>query len=160
LTGLPQAAFLLSIVGLSVSLAGFTGLVAALRRGAAWKPMDSYRLRQIPEMALATGFIALSTIPLADTTGSASVTIRIAGGVGLLFVIANALVLIERARSMNVRVSGIDGVLAGTVNLVSIAVAVAALVAPTSATLEWLLALLIARPGLAFLLALSDLMPE
>lgn len=51
---IPADGFLLSISGLGVSLAGFSGLVAAFRRGAQWKPLDSYRLRQIPEMGLAT----------------------------------------------------------------------------------------------------------
>lgn len=154
--GLPQVAFLLSIVGLSVSLAGFSGLVAAIRRGAPYHPIDGYRLRQIPEMALPAGFLALATLALADTTGSASRTIQVGGGAAVLFVLANTLVLIERARSMGVTISLIDGGAAAVLNLAVISFGVAALISPTTAVYEWVLTLLIARPGAAFLLALSD----
>ena len=50
---LPPLPYLLSVAGLGMTLAGFSGLVAAFRRGGVWKPIDAYRLRQIPEMALA-----------------------------------------------------------------------------------------------------------
>jgi len=63
---LPQAAFLFSIAGLSLSLAGFSGLVAAFKRGAPLNPIDAFRLRELPEMALATTFLAVLTIPLID----------------------------------------------------------------------------------------------
>ena len=154
---MPQAAFLLSITGLGVSLAGFSGLVAALKRGPARKPLDVFRLRQIPEMALAAGFLALVSIAIADSTGSASLTIRIAGGAAIVFVMANALLLIARARSMQVTIDGTDRTLAAVINFGAIAAGVAALAVPTTGAYEWLLALLIARPGIAFLLALSDI---
>ena len=153
---MPQPAFLLSIVGLSVSLAGFSGLVSAFRRGSTLRAADTYRLRQIPEMALPTGFIALVSLALADSTGNASLTIRIAGGAGLLFTIFNALVLIRRLSSMQVRLRMADSVLATILNLAAIGAGVACVAVPSAGSLEWLLALLIARPGAAFLLALSD----
>ena len=153
---MPQLAFLLSVVSLSVSLAGFAGLVAAFRRGSPLQAVDAYRLRQIPEMSIPVGFIALATLALADSTGSVSLTIRTAGGAGLLFVIVSSLVLIERLESMKVKVSMADIVLALILNLASIAAGVAALAVPTAAAYEWLLTLLIARPGVAFLLALGD----
>ena len=153
---MPQTAFLLSIVGLSVSLAGFSGLVSAFRRGSALSALDAYRLRQIPEMSLPTGFLALASLALADSTGNASLAIRIAGGAGLLFTIVNALVLIDRLRTMHVTVRLSDLVAATILNLAAIGAGAAAVAVPTAAAFEWLLALLIARPGAAFLLALSD----
>jgi hypothetical protein len=80
---IPSTAFLLSVAGLGVSLAGFSGLVAAFRRGATWQKIDAYRLRQIPEMGLAASVLALLTIPLADTVHDASATIHIASGAAL-----------------------------------------------------------------------------
>lgn len=153
---MPQTAFLLSIVALSVSLAGFSGLVSAFRRGAPLKAMDAYRLRQIPEMSLPTGFIALATLALADSTGNSSLTIHVAGGAGLLFVIWDVLVLLQRSRSMQLVIPTTDLLVASALNLASIGAGIAALAAPTAGALEWLLTMLIARPGAAFLLALAD----
>ena len=147
---------MLSVVGLSVSLAGFSGLVSAFRRGSPLRAPDAYRLRQIPEMALPTGFIALVSLALADSTGNSSLAIRIAGGAGLLFTIVNALVLIERLSSMHVRLRMADSLLATVLNLAAIGAGIAAVAVPTAAAFEWLLVLLIARPGAAFLLALAD----
>lgn len=139
-----------------MSLAGFSGLVAAFRRGSPLRAGDAYRLRQIPEMSLPTGFLALVALTLGDTTGSASLTIRIVGGAGLLFTIVNALVLIDRLGRMQVKIDVRDFLVALVLNVAAIGVGIAAVAAPTSAALEWLLTLLIARPGAAFLLALAE----
>ena len=153
---MPQLAFLLSIVGLSVSLAGFSGLVAAFRHGVPLQPIDAYRLRQIPEMALATGFIALVTLALADTVRDVPSAIRIAGGAGLLFTISHIVVLIRRSRTMNMRLNATTWVVAAVIDIAVIVAGVDAVIAATAGAYEWLLALMIARPGLAFLLALRD----
>jgi hypothetical protein len=153
---LPALAFLLSIVGLSVSLSGFSGLLAAFKRGLPLKPMDAYRLRQIPEMALAAGFIALMTLALADTFSDRSTTIRIAGATGLLFTLVHAFILIRRMRTMSAPISITNWVVAATIDLAVIAAGIATVIVATPGTFEWLLVLMIARPGLAFLLAMSD----
>jgi len=75
----------------------------------------------------------------------------------VLFVIVTSLVLIQRLSTMRVRLRMNDSLLAVILNFASIGVGVAALVAPTAAAYEWLLALLISRPGVAFLLALGDI---
>jgi hypothetical protein len=111
-------------------------------------------------MALATGFLALVTLALADSTGNASLTIRIASGAGLLFTIANALVLIERSRAMHLTMTGVAGVVPGVIDVAVLIAGVLALSLPTAGAYEWLLSLMIARPGLAFLLALSNVTPE
>jgi len=46
---IPQLSFLFSIAGLSVTLSGFSGLVAAFRRSDNLRRVDAYRLRQIPD---------------------------------------------------------------------------------------------------------------
>lgn len=153
---MPALAFLLSIVGLGVSLSGFSGLVAAFKRGVPLKPMDAYRLRQIPEMALATGFIALITLALADTFNDPATAIRIASGAGLAFTLAHMVVLIRRSREMNVPLSRLNWIVAGTIDTAVIIAGVISVIAGTAGAYEWLLALMIARPGMAFLLALSD----
>ncbi len=140
-----------------MSLAGFSGLVSAFRRGSPLRALDAYRLRQIPEMALPTGFIALVSLALFDSTRDAALTIRIAGGGGLLFTIVNALVLIMRLQSMQVTVKPADLLLATVLNLAAIGLGVAAVAAPAAGAFEWLLTVLIARPGAAFLLTLADL---
>ena len=50
---IPEAPFLFSIAGMSASLAGLPGLVAALRRGDDLLPMDAFWLREIVEFAFA-----------------------------------------------------------------------------------------------------------
>src|SRR5215831_6565464 len=95
---LPPFALLFSIAGLGLTLAGFSGLVTAFRRGGVWKPMDAFRRRQIPEMGLFTTLLALITGPLADSIGSATWAIRIAAGVGLAFTMAHWWVLAVRTR--------------------------------------------------------------
>ena len=153
---MPQLAFLLSIVGLGVSLTGFSGLVGAFKRGVPLQPIDAYRLRQIPEMALATGFIALVTPALADSLGDVSTAIRIASGAGLLFTAVHIVVLIGRARAMNAQINAINWAVAATIDIGVIVAGVVSIVIANAGAYEWLLALMIARPGLAFLLALRE----
>src|SRR4051794_29773179 len=46
--GLPNEGFFLTVAGLAMSFAGFTGLMNALRRqGETWEPMELYQLRII-----------------------------------------------------------------------------------------------------------------
>jgi hypothetical protein len=59
---IPEAPYLFSVAALSVTLAGFAGLVAAFRRGSELTPIDIYRLRQIAEFGLGDALIALSTM--------------------------------------------------------------------------------------------------
>jgi hypothetical protein len=113
---LPQAPFLFSIAGLSVTLVGFSGLVAALRRDSPRTALDAYRLRQIPEMALAAALIALITLPLADVAGSATTAIRIASGLALVFTIAHTGVLYRRVRSRGIPLRGANWIIAGSID--------------------------------------------
>jgi len=63
--------FFLTTAGISMSFAGFAGLMNTLRRrGEAWAPMDLYQLRIIVAYAIATLFGSLATIPLVGLFGA------------------------------------------------------------------------------------------
>ena len=107
-------------------------------------------------MALSTGFIALVTPALADSLGNASTAIRIASGAGLLFTVVHVVVLIARALAMNAQLNATNWAVAATIDIGVIVAGVASIVTANGGAYEWLLALMIARPGLAFLLALRE----
>lgn len=56
MTGQP---LLLTIAGLSLSVAGFAGLMTAFRRGEAWTATDIWRLRAIVRLSFINMFLAL-----------------------------------------------------------------------------------------------------
>jgi len=153
---MPPTAFLFSIAGLSVTLAGFSGLVAAFRRGAEWKPIDSYRLRQIPEMGLATALVVLSTIPLSDTFHNTTVTLQIAGGIALLFTVTHIAVLLTRSRDEALHMSAATIGWATLIDLSIVGLGAGTLALGGAAAFEWLLVAMLARPMLAFVLVLAE----
>jgi hypothetical protein len=155
---LPQSSFLFSIAGLSVTLVGFSGLIAALGRDAQRTPLLTYRLRQIPEMALASALITLITLPLADTIGSPAIAIRIGGALAFGFTAAHAIVLIFRARTQAISVGGRTWVFAGLIDVSLLVAAMVSVVTGEAPAYEWLLVLLVARPAVAFVLALTEIM--
>jgi len=61
--------FLLTVAGISMSFAGFAGLMNALRRGDTWQAMHLYQLRIIVAYALASLFAALTAIPASTLLG-------------------------------------------------------------------------------------------
>jgi hypothetical protein len=76
-----DAFFFLSIAGLGLSVAGFSGLVAALRRrDEAWTRTELWRLRAIPRLSFVVVFLALAPFPLFALTGDEALVIRIASG--------------------------------------------------------------------------------
>ena len=66
---MPDQGFFLTIAGIAMSFAGFTGLLNAFRGGTAWNPMLLYQLKLIVAYAVATLFAALSIVPLAAIFG-------------------------------------------------------------------------------------------
>ena len=153
---IPSTAFLLSVAGIGISLTGFSGLVSAFRRGSTWQRMDSYRLRQIPEMGLATTLIALATLALADTTGNPKATIQILSGVALIFSILHMLALSGRLRGIAAQQSMPRWIAVGLIDLCVVGAGARALGLGTAAPYEWLLVVMLARPMLAFVLVLAD----
>jgi hypothetical protein len=153
---LPQAGFLFSIAGLSVTLVGFSGLVAALRRDTPQTALQGYRVRQIPEMALISALVALITLPLSDSVSDHAVALRVAAFVALALTVGHVLVLLYRVRRTRLGISGLDWAAASVVDTLIIVLAVAVLISGTAGSFEWLLVTLVARPAVAFVMALTD----
>ena len=153
---IPPTPVLLSVAGLGVSLAGFSGLVAAFRRGATWQRVDTYRLHQIPEIGLAASLLALVTIPLAESLRDDAGTIRVAAAAALAFSIVHIVTLIRRARRMEVHLTVARWAAVSLIDVVLLTVGVVAVVFPTTAAYEWLLVVMLARPMLAFVFVLAD----
>jgi len=153
---IPQTGFLFSIAGLSLSLAGFSGLVAAFRRGAPLQPRDAFRLREIPEMALATMFLAVLIIPLADATGNPKASIQIVCGLAILFTLAHALGLVVRAGKVQIETSIVLQNVILLIDVLILFTGSVGLALGTTSALEWLLLFLLARPALAFVFVLSE----
>jgi hypothetical protein len=154
---IPEAPFIFSIAALSVTLAGFAGLVAAFRRGAEWNPIDVFRLREIAEFGLGNALLALLVIPLATTTGDETVTLRTCGLLGVLFILGGAVLLIRRQRRLGVPGERGWYVLASIVDLAGIGAGLATILAGSAGFFEWQLLFLLARPMLAFVLVLASL---
>lgn len=157
---LPESIFLYSVAGLGITLAGFSGLVGAFRRGGQWKPIDDFRLRQIPEMALVTTLLALITLPLADLTGSAAVAIQVAAGLGLAFTVGHVVVLIIRMRRDQIHDPTAALIAAGLLDIAIFVVASICLALAGWVAYESLSTLLLARPMLAFALVVGVTQPQ
>jgi hypothetical protein len=150
-----QNAYLFSIAGLSVTLAGFSGLVSAFRRGGPWKPTDAFRLRQISEMGLATAFITLASVPFAEIT-DVTTAVRVASVVALIFTCMHAAFLWLRGRTL---LRGFDvsaKASAVTIDLVLLGMATIGILFATVPAYEGVLVLMLARPMVAFALVLRD----
>lgn len=154
---IPEAPFIFSIAALSVTLAGFAGLVAAFRRGADWTALTVFRLREIAEFGLGNALVALILIPLSTTTGDPAGALRICGVLGVLFVLGGTLLLMSRQRRLGVPGDRGWYLLAGVVDVAAIGAGVATFLVGTVGFFEWQLIFLLSRPMLAFTLVLASL---
>jgi hypothetical protein len=152
-----EAAYIFSISALSLTLSGFAGLVAALRRGGELRPMDVFRLREIPEFGFATAILALLLVPLSATLGDAAAAVRVGGAIALAYIVAVAVLLAIRARALGI--PGVRSLALAYVIPLDAAIVTSAAVCIASgsvAAYEWLLLFLLARPMVAFLLVLAS----
>ena len=156
---MPSLAFLLSVAGLALSLAGFSGLVAAFRRGAPLQPIDAFRLRELPEMALATTFLAVMTLPLADAIGNARVALQVASGLAMLFTLGHVFRLLGRVRELGISQTTGRQTLVTVVNMLILFSGAISLAVGSAPAYEWLLVFMLARPMLAFVLVLTEVAP-
>jgi hypothetical protein len=153
---IPEAPFLFSIVGLSASLAGLAGLVAALRRADGVRGRDLFRLREIVEFSFANVLLAVQVVPLALLLGSTSSAVRVAAVLAVGYLIVGTAILLRRQRRLAIAPTLAWYVAAGAINIVVLAVGLAAIAYGSIAAYEALLVGLLARPMLAFLLVLSS----
>jgi hypothetical protein len=154
---IPEAPFLFSIAGLSASLAGLAGLVAALRRGTELRAIDAFRLREIVEFAFANVLFCVAVVPLAQTLpGGTADVVRVAAGLSILYGVSSTVVL--GLRNRRARIGWTVGWTAAAAGLLiaSVLTALAAIATGSIATYEGLLVLMLARPMLAFLLVLAS----
>ena len=152
---IPEAPFFFAIAGLSASLAGLAGLVAALRRGADLRPMDAFRLREIVEFAFANMLFAVGMVPLALILGAAN-AVLVGALLVLVYTISSTLILVARSRRDRIAFTRGWGGLAASLNLVILAAVGAVLWTRSMTAYEVTLVALLARPMLAFLLVLSS----
>jgi len=79
--------YFLTLAGLGLSVAGFAGLVTALRGDGRWSRADLWRLRNIIGTSLLFVFVALLPVPIFRAVGDERLTISIMSAVvALIFV--------------------------------------------------------------------------
>jgi len=83
--------YYLTLAGLGLSVAGFAGLVTALRGDGRWSRADLWRLRNIIQTSLVFVFVALLPVPIFRAVGDERLTISIMSAVVAL-IFANGLV--------------------------------------------------------------------
>jgi len=123
-----EAPFFFSVTAVSVTLAGFSGLVAAFRRGDQLRKGDVFHLRGIAETGLANSLIALMTIPIATLAGDLRTATRIVSAVVLVYVGVQIAVFAWRQQRMSIRVGVPQAVGAVAIDVALIALAVATIV--------------------------------
>jgi len=83
---IPDAPFFTAVATVSMTLAGFSGLLVAFRRGDRLRSVDIFHLRGIAETGLATALIALTTIAVATLVGDLRRATRAMAAVVLAFI--------------------------------------------------------------------------
>ena len=80
--------FFTTVAGISVSLAGFAALIAALREDSrTWDPINLWRVKTIVRQAVTILFLALVVIPIFSITNDIRMTTRL-GSMGLVLGLA------------------------------------------------------------------------
>ena len=152
-----EAPFFLAVAALNVTLAGFSGLVAAFHRGDELRTFDVFHLRGLAETGLANALIALITIPVATASGDLGTATRVGGAVVLAYVVVQIAVFAWRQRRMSIRVPPPYAVGAVAIDITVIAVAVVTIVLQAVSAYESLMVLLLARPMWDFVRVLGDM---
>jgi hypothetical protein len=98
-----EAPYLLSVAALSVSLAGFAGVIAAFRGGAGWRPVDLFRVREIVEFGFVNALLALSVIPLFASIREEGRAVSIACALAALYLVVTTFALVQHQRAVGLR---------------------------------------------------------
>jgi hypothetical protein len=83
---IPEAPFFTAVATVSMTLAGFSGLLIAFRRGDQLRAVDMFHLGGIAETGLASALLALMTIPVAILVGNLPTATRGMAVVVLAFI--------------------------------------------------------------------------
>ena len=98
MTGQP---FFLTMAGISLSLAGFAGLLASFRQPSQpWTVIDLWRLRRIVNRSFASVFLALAPVPLFGIIGDEAGAIRIASALFAVMVLVDLVLLTPEWRRL------------------------------------------------------------
>jgi hypothetical protein len=143
---IPETPFFTAIATVSMTLAGFAGLLVAFRRGDQLRSFDVFHLRGIAETGLATALIALMTIAVATLVGDLRTATRALAAVVLAFITFQIVVFALRQRRMSVPIGARQAIGAGAIDLAIVVLAVVIIVVGKVGAYEALLLLLIARP--------------
>jgi hypothetical protein len=147
--------FLLSIAGLSASLAGLAGLVAALRRGEGLSAGDRFRLHEIVEFCFANILLAIGLIPVASLTGSAETSLRIGGAAAFGYVLVTIAILARRVRQLGIPLRRNWIAVVAPLNLAALGFALMSALTGSVGPYQSVLVIMLARPMIVFLLVLS-----
>jgi len=150
-----EAPFLFSIAGVSASVAGLAGLVAALRRGSTLAAIDVYRLRQIVEFAFANVILALSTVVLLSGLDR-NLAVALAAGAALVYFAVDTVVLVARLRRARIPITRPWLIAVSVIDLAVIILATEAVISRSVLALEGLLIAQLLRPMVAFLFVLES----
>lgn len=151
-----EAPFLISIAGLSASLAGLAGLVAGLRRGADMPHEDLFRLREIVEFSFANILIAISTIPVAVALGRMEDAVRVVAVVASVYLVVVAAVLGRRQRRFGVSAARAWYTTVILLDGAALVVALVTIAFGSVPSFEALLVFMLARPMVAFVFVLQS----
>jgi hypothetical protein len=152
---IPDLPFLLSTAALSASLAGLAGLVAGLHRGEGLTALDRFRLREIVEFAFANTLLAMAILPLASILGSVENAARAVAVTAIVYLALITVVLARRMRAAGIAMTTWLWI-AGALDLLILAAALATIAGGALAALQVMLLLLLARPMTAFLFVLAS----
>ena len=154
---IPEAPFFTAVAAISTTLAGFSGLLVAFRRGDQLRSIDLFHLRGIAETGLSTALIALMTIAVATLTGDLRSATRLLAAIVLAFIVFQIIVFAWRQRRLSVRTPWPHAVVAVGIDLAAVALAVVTIVLRAVGIYEALLLLLLARPMWDFVRVLRDI---
>lgn len=152
-----EAAFFTAVATVSMTLAGFSGLLVAFRRGDQLRSVDLFHLRGIAETGLATALLALTTIAIATLAGDLRSATRTLAVIVLAFLGFQIAVFAWRQRRLSVRSERLQAVGSVAIDIAAVALAVVTIVVRAVGVYEALLILLLARPMWDFVRVLRDM---
>lgn len=151
--------FFLTMAGISLSLAGFAGLLASFRQPTQpWTVTDLWRLRRIVNRSFASVFLALAPVPVFGIIGDEAATIRITSALFAAVVFADLVVLTPEWRRLwpGDRELYVSWLISGSLGLLLLAnVAIA-----SSGVYELGLGLVLLWPAAIFMRVLRGLRPD